>query len=655
MVIDPLQNKNQVEDFLTDTGRGHKNRPWLKILMGLFLIFLIFAIPLIVQGARIVSRVMSIEKQVSRTVESIGTANWDEARNGMLQINDDVAFIGRNIGMVGPVVYLPGIRSNIQATEKLLEATSDLIIAYEKVFGIVAEIDNELKEENLTLGLATAKDRQNLFQVIGQKHAQLDEVGQFAKSASEKMMAINSDNLSGVLQQQLSGFNVLLNEAINNTNIALPIVSNLPELLGYGGEKTYLFLFQNNMEIRPTGGFIGSYGLVTVKDGEITKIFTDDIYNLDKLSIGKLNAEAPLPMQKYNNQKIWYMRDANWSPDWETSANNVLAFFNQERDLAGLEHQPVDGVIAITPDFIANILEVTGPMIAQGVTFQSENFAMDLEQFVEFDYVNYGIGVSQRKAIIGVLTSMIIDRVYDAEADDMVNLWLAFKKNIDQKHILVYLLDEEIQNQFDQENWSGMINPTEGDFLMLVDANLAALKTDSVMQKSIDYKLRIDENDDLIATVAVTYNHPSGAVQDLITRYRTYARVYVPDDTWFIRSWVQHGDDTKALQLLADVEIKEDLGKKYAATFLMIEPKDTKTWFLEYKLSEKLKKQYENGQYELFIQKQPGTIGHNLTIDLNFNQSIKSYHSEIIPQKIERKNIGWDTDLTIDREVNIRF
>ncbi len=41
------------------------------------------------------------------------------------------------------------------------------------------------------------------------------------------------------------------------------IADRLPSILGKDGRKTYLVLFQNNMELRPTGGFIGSFGLFT--------------------------------------------------------------------------------------------------------------------------------------------------------------------------------------------------------------------------------------------------------------------------------------------------------------------------------------------------------------------------------------------------------
>lgn len=409
------------------------------------------------------------------------------------------------------------------------------------------------------------------------------------------------------------------------------------------------------MELRPTGGFIGSYGLLTVKDGEITSMFTDDIYNLDKPSIGLLKVEAPLPMQKYNNQKILYMRDANWSPDWPTSAETLLTFFNQERDNAGFGIQQIDGIIAITPDFIANLIEATGPITANGITFDAENFAMDLEMFVEFDYVNYGISLSQRKAIIGSLTSILIDRIYTANTEDLVNLWLTTKKNIDEKHILLYLLDDKLQKEFEKQNWTGTINQTENDFFMLVDSNLAALKTDSVMERSLDYSLKLDENDDLIATLAITYDHTGESLTDLITRYRTYARLYTPEDTWFIRAYIQHGDQKQELKLLNDVEIIEEFNKKYAAAFIQIEPGDSKTLIFEYRLSEKIKKDYEDGLYRLFVQKQPGTSGHNLKINLNFNQSIKSYHSEILPEKLDKKSIDWNTDLRVDREFDIKF
>ena len=54
----------------------------------------------------------------------------------------------------------------------------------------------------------------------------------------------------------------------------------LPGLLGWGGEKRYLVLAQNPAELRPSGGYTGTVGVVTLRDGEIVEQRFMDTYDL---------------------------------------------------------------------------------------------------------------------------------------------------------------------------------------------------------------------------------------------------------------------------------------------------------------------------------------------------------------------------------------
>src|SRR3989344_7519944 len=86
----------------------------------------------------------------------------------------------------------------------------------------------------------------------------------------------------------------------------------LEELLGGNGPRKYLFLFQNNHELRATGGFIGSYALLDINDGVVRRFFVDGIFNPD----GQLKEKIvpPKPIQKISAS--WSLHDSNWFPDF---------------------------------------------------------------------------------------------------------------------------------------------------------------------------------------------------------------------------------------------------------------------------------------------------------------------------------------------------
>jgi hypothetical protein len=625
----------------------------IGIVLTLLIATLIVIGPLVYQGVKTIHTALAISDHLDRLVD-FGRANkWQEAEAELATIRLKSLDAKNNLHHLGLISYIPVVRENVEVIDRLVTVGADIAFGYESALSVLAEFDAQLRAEHVVIGFSNGQERRSLLSAIASKQSELEETALRLEQARKDLANINTNELTGPLQAQLMKAHSILSQVLDNTQTALPIFRHLPELLGYDREKTYLIVFQNNTELRPTGGFIGSYGLLSVKDGEITKMTTDDIYNLDKLSEGKMQELAPPPMAKYNNQKYWYLRDANWSPHWPTSAQQIVWFWDQERQHAQLPPQPLDGVIAITPEFISNLLLVTGPLMVEDVLFNPENFTQTLEQFVEFDYADRGIHHTQRKAIISPLTILLIERINKLPPEDLLRVWLAFKQNMDEKNILAYFPDAQLQSYFENQNWSGVVKSTEGDYLMLIDSNLAALKTDQVMKRAIDYRVRVDDNGDLIARTAITYHHDGKPVKDLVTRYRTYARLYIPRGSWLLSAYIDDDTGRQDLEILKDVEIMDDLSKRVAATFLVIEPTKRRTLVMEYRLPKNIREQYEQGRYSLLTQKQPGTIGHDLKIGLDLNQLIHAYQSPVLPQLFGGDAISWTTNLAVDREFRV--
>ncbi|MFH1145878.1 MAG: DUF4012 domain-containing protein, partial [bacterium] len=110
------------------------------------------------------------------------------------------------------------------------------------------------------------------------------------------------------------------------TGSVTPWLKYYSSLAGYDGESNYLIMIQNSSELRPTGGFFGTYSFITMKEGKLIKFVTDNIYSLDYNAKDKMNKIAPPPLQKYVKQWQWFLRDANWYPDFPTSARQVIDF-----------------------------------------------------------------------------------------------------------------------------------------------------------------------------------------------------------------------------------------------------------------------------------------------------------------------------------------
>ena len=111
----------------------------------------------------------------------------------------------------------------------------------------------------------------------------------------------------------------------------------LPTILGFYEDKNYLLLFQNDDELRPTGGFIGSIGDAVVKKGKIQNLTIQDVYELD----GQLrnHIEPPFIVRRYLQPHL-YLRDSNFYLNFQESAS-MAALLHNYRDWERSEERRV--------------------------------------------------------------------------------------------------------------------------------------------------------------------------------------------------------------------------------------------------------------------------------------------------------------------------
>lgn len=650
-----MEYSSRHEQFRSRRAWYRRGRVWLGVTVIAVLVVVGVAVPAGLSAWHIARSAQVIEQTAQGALMHTLTRDWQELQSDLVTIETEITRIDQQLQRVGPAVVLPPVGQTVQGAQLLLPVLRDTINVYGGVAALFADLEHDISSSEPQALLLTAQGRRSMLAALDHEHARVAQIQARLSQIRADFAAISVSDLRGPMRSQLLSLHRYLGAALEHTTVASALAEVIPEVLGHEREKTYLFVFQNNTELRPTGGFIGSYGLVKISEGELTGVMTDDIYNLDKLSEGELAVPAPAPLQRYNNQKLWYLRDANWSPDWPTAARQVLWFWEQETRNAGVVSPQLDGVIALTPDFIAELLTVTGPITIDGVTFQKEGFTQTLEQFVEFDYADQGIHKSQRKAIMLPLTLELIKRIEQLPPDKLVTAWQAFKRNIDEKNILVYLTDEQLQDYFDQHNWSGSVRHNDGDYLMLVDSNLAALKTDQAITRSLSYQVSESDAGELYGELRVQYQHGAEPLRHLITRYRTYARVYAPAGSWFESAHIERSGQRQELAIGSDVELSDELGKRVAAAFVTVEPQTDATLVLRYRLPESVRDQYRAGRYTLLVQKQPGTGAPALQVHIGGRQGIDAYQGSGQIDVMTGKSVRWQTELAVDREFRVLY
>ena len=126
-----------------------------------------------------------------------------------------------------------------------------------------------------------------------------------------------------------------------------------------------------------------------------------------------------------------------------------------------------------------------------------------------------------------------------------------------QKQIMIFSNNEELQKNLERNNWSGAIKKTDSDYLLVVDANLASLKTDPAVKRKIKYELSLEGND-YKARVSIEYDH-GGEFDWKTTRYRTYTRIYVPEGSRLISADGFINEQNKKVE----ADVSNDLDKVF--------------------------------------------------------------------------------------------
>jgi hypothetical protein len=388
------------------------------------------------------------------------------------------------------------------------------------------------------------------------------------------------------LFQKVSQFLPLSTDTKKEIAVVDKLVSELTKKDGV--TRTYMVMLQNNYELRPGGGFLGQYAVVKVKDGEVLSQTFEDANLLDQ----RINAKVtpPYPLTRKMQIKKWKFRDSNFSPDFPTNVEKAEYFYR----MAG-GHEKFDGVVAINTDVFNHVLDLTGPITPTGynTTFTGADGALKLEEVVEKAYLGDDVAASakqNRKAIMKALTAELIGKLTSLNnIPKLAELGLAELRN---KNIMIHFTDPNLQAEVESVNWAGKVNQEwTGDYLMFVDANLGALKTDYFVKRRIDYTVDFT-GEKPFATAVYIYNNTAPFGDWRTSDYHTYVRAYVPK-----------GSVYKERFMINAVAPGEDLGRTFIGGYVDAEiNQGDVTTTLKYELPDTI----TANDYSLMIQKQSG-------------------------------------------------
>jgi len=439
-----------------------------------------------------------------------------------------------------------------------------------------------------------------------------------------------------------------IRQKIDQARLILPLI---PSFIAQDSKKTYLLLFQNSSEIRPTGGFIGSYGLLTFDQGKLLDFNVEDIYSADGQLKGYV--KPPEPIEKFLGQNTWYFRDSNWDPDFPLSAERAEWFLNKTTN------RKVDGVIAINLPAVKEFLKATGPIDLPD--YNEEVTADNLFERAEYrSEIDFFPGSTQKKDFLGSLAREIFDKAKTSTASELLKYIEAMEIALVQKQILIYLHDLDAQKLLLEQNWAGAIfapslatldnRPILSDYSYLVEANLGINKANYFLKRHIKQQLTILKTKQVLAITTIRYHNQSPANAWPGGIYRSYLRHYIPLDSQLISIKI----DDKKLNLDKDID-RQIANNKLVLGFPVTVPvKNALDVEITYRLPGKLDTNQPQARLAVVIPKQPGIIDDTLEVIVNHPSFLTVAATQ--PQAlISPQVVTFQSDLILDRVFTIDF
>ncbi len=506
---------------------------------------------------------------------------------------------------------LPPTAADVRGADDVVGAAGDLFEAADQALAIGRRFV-EIKEAQAA-DPGTTSALAQLVELMATSRQPAMAVKAALGRAHDRLAAV-PDGVAGPVEDARSAMAERVDRYGPLLDTYLTVSARLPAILGWDGPRRYLVLTQNPAELRPTGGYTGSYGIIAFDRGRVTERTFRDIFLLD-LPWDFPFIKPPTELANYllGSKQPWQLADANWSPDFPTSARDALRLYTNESG-----DSRVDGVLGITTYTIDELLKVTGPI---SVPEYDATIASGETTLKTLQLTRVAKPGENRKAFL----SAFADRLFGSLLGLPPRQWADILGQADtfrtQRLVLAWFKDADDEALATRGGFDGAVRQNPGDYLYPVDSNVApASKINAIATRSLGLEVAIDPLGNARNTLDVTWDNPIDTA--LGTPYRElptlehlrilgmYFRLLTPE-----RSRVEAVSGGSFVKLTSPALVAEEAGRTVIGTYLMVPPGSTSlryVWTSPYAADA----DETGGVYRLTIQKQPGLLPGPLTLTI---------------------------------------
>ncbi|OGH42527.1 MAG: hypothetical protein A3H79_01895 [Candidatus Levybacteria bacterium RIFCSPLOWO2_02_FULL_36_8b] len=565
--------------------------------------------------------------QVKITVDALKKQNIELASSELDKTKKSLIQTQKSLDAMGylkfiPVVniYYADIRHLAKAGFYGLDAARVLVDSVKPYADVLG-----LKGQGSFVGGTASQRIQTAVTTMGKITPHIDDIVVQMEGARKEIDAVDPNRYPSFfggekIRKGLTQIKQLVDQGVAFASDARPLIKILPSLLGDPKEKKYLVLFQNDKELRPTGGFITAYAVFRIDKGIIHVDRSGDIYALDNGIFGK--PKAPAPILKYLPKvPLLNLRDSNLSPDFITSMDSFNTLYEKAS-----EYVDVDGIIALDTNVLVSTIKILDDEVyAGGVKFTSKTdlrcdcpqVIYELERListpksVDLKVTTLAAVQAQRKDLIGVLLYAIMDKALRSSPKLYWGpLFQDMLTQVQQKHVMFYIYNKDAQVGIEALNAAGRIRSFEGDYLHINQANFGGAKSNLFVQEAVSQNYEVANDGVITKKIAINYKNPHAPSDCNLERgnlcinavLRDWIRIYVPLGSKLI------GSKGSEVQMTT----YDELGKTVFEGFLTVRPLGSAAFSISYTLPFKVK----DKNLPLYIQKQPGTGGNEYTLEV---------------------------------------
>lgn len=298
-----------------------------------------------------------------------------------------------------------------------------------------------------------------------------------------------------------------LNKTIGTAQEAAQLA---PPLLGAAGPRSYMVTFQNDAEMRTTGGMPGAFAILQVTGGRLHFVkFEPDDYLIGTTATGVDFGHGydAIYGTSGNGARAEY-RNTNLSPNFPYAAQLWLGMWRHKTG------QQLDGAITLDPTALSYLLAASGPAkLADGTTVTADNVVAYTQSTIYQRYATDNAARKQHLLDIAQAASTTIM----APGVDLAALVHGAAQAASEQRLLLWVRDRSVEAKLASLPIGGVEPQTTAPYFRLALWNATGSKLDYYIHAAVDWSSSgCGAKRHVTATVTITNDAPAG-LPDYVT------------------------------------------------------------------------------------------------------------------------------------------